>query len=317
MKTPLLTVLVADDDPISSRILERKLQSWGYDTLHSRTGGAAWEELSRSDIRLALLDWMMPEVDGPEICRRIREQKKTRYTYIILLTSRDHPQDTITGLRAGADDYMTKPVNFLELKARLQTGQRIIALEDRLLRTQERLTELATRDTLTKLWNRRMILRFLEEEFARAGRNGDPVGCVMIDIDNFKNINDTHGHQSGDKALKYVADTLAKGLRSYDKIGRYGGDELMVVLPQCGRDNIFQLAERMRLACAAGSIVVDGIEIPVTISLGCASSESLSPLSADDLILASDQALYQSKSSGRNRVTLFPIVQQPVTRRIR
>lgn len=307
MKTPLLTILVADDDPISSRILERKLQSWGYDTLHAGTGGEALKALSRPNIRLALLDWMMPEADGPEICRRIREQKKAPYTYIILLTSRDQPQDIIAGLQAGADDYMTKPVNFLELKARLQTGHRIIALEDRLLRTQERLTELATRDTLTKLWNRRMILRFLEEELARAGRSGDPVGCVMIDIDNFKNINDTHGHQKGDKTLQYVAETLAKGLRSYDKIGRYGGDELMVVLPQCGRDDLVKIAERMRLACAAESIVADGIEIAVTVSLGCALSESLSRRNADDLIVASDQALYRSKASGRNRVTLFPI----------
>lgn len=312
---PNRTILVAEDDPISRRILEKNLKSWGYETLLANDGRGAWEAIQRPDVRLALLDWMMPEADGPEICRRIREAKKGKYTYILLLTARDQPQDIITGLQAGADDYMIKPVNFLELKTRLQTGQRIIDLEDKLLQTQAQLTELATKDGLTKLWNRTFIMEFLDEELIRAGRTGSPLSLIMLDLDFFKKINDERGHRTGDEVLMRIAEILTKGVRPYDKIGRYGGDELMLVLPNCDRGDAGLIAERLRRACAAEQIRVYGKVINVTISAGCASSDHLVRPTGDRIIQACDKALYRAKAAGRNRVSAFPIRKTMARRR--
>ena len=312
---PNRTILVAEDDPISRRILEKNLKSWGYETLLANDGRGAWEAIQRPDVRLALLDWMMPEADGPEICRRIREAKKGKYTYILLLTARDQPQDIITGLQAGADDYMIKPVNFLELKTRLQTGQRIIDLEDKLLQTQAQMTELATKDGLTKLWNRTFIMEFLDEELIRAGRTGSPLSLIMLDLDFFKKINDERGHRTGDEVLMRIAEILTKGVRPYDKIGRYGGDELMLVLPNCDRGDAGLIAERLRRECAAEQIRVYGKVINVTISAGCASSDHLVRPTGDRIIQACDKALYRAKAAGRNRVSAFPIRKTMARRR--
>jgi diguanylate cyclase (GGDEF)-like protein len=312
---PNRTILVAEDDPISSRILEKKLKSWGYETLLANDGRGAWEALQRPDVRLALLDWMMPEADGPEICRRIRAREKANYTYILLLTGRDQPQDIVVGLQAGADDYMIKPVNFLELKARLQTGHRIIDLEDKLLQTHALLTELATKDGLTKLWNRTFIMKFLDEELVRAGRTGSPLSLIMLDLDYFKKINDERGHQTGDKVLIRIAEILTKGVRPYDKIGRYGGDELMIVLPNCDLESGCLIAERLRRACAAEQIRANGKAIKVTFSAGCVSSDHLVRPTGDRMIQASDKALYRSKAAGRNHVSSFPIQKTRARRR--
>jgi len=313
---PNRTILVAEDDPISSRILEKKLKSWGYETLLANDGRGAWEALQRPDVRLALLDWMMPEADGPEICRRIREGEKANYTYILLLTARDQPQDIIVGLQAGADDYMIKPVNFLELKARLQTGQRIIDLEDKLLQTQAQLTELATKDGLTKLWNRTFIMKFLDEELIRARRTSSPLSLIMLDLDSFKKINDERGHQTGDNVLMRIAEILTKDVRPYDKIGRYGGDELMIVLPNCDLESGCLIAERLRRACAAEQIRANGKAIKVTFSAGCVSSDHLVRPTGDRMIQASDKALYRAKAAGRNHVSSFPIQKTRARRRM-
>ncbi|MCX6564177.1 MAG: diguanylate cyclase [Candidatus Aminicenantes bacterium] len=314
-KIPNRTILVADDDPISRRILEKTLKSWGYETLLVNNGKGALDALQRPDVRLALLDWMMPEADGPEICRRIREGKKANYTYILLLTGRDQPQDIVVGLQAGADDYMTKPVNFLELKARLQTGHRIIDLEDKLLQTHALLTELATKDGLTKLWNRTFIMKFLDEELVRARRTSSPLSLIMLDLDSFKKINDERGHQTGDKVLIRIAENLTKSVRPYDKIGRYGGDEFIIVLPNCDLGSAGLIAERLRRACAAEQIRANGKAIKVTFSAGCASSDRLVQPTGDRLIQASDKALYRAKAAGRNRVSSFPVQKTRARRR--
>lgn len=300
------TILIAEDDPISLRILEKNLKGWGHEILLAKDGKGAWEALQRPDVRIAILDWMMPEADGLEICRRIREAKKPKYTYVLLLTARDQSQDIIAGLQAGADDYMIKPVNFLELKARLQTGLRIIDLEDKLLETHAQLTELATKDGLTKLWNRTFITKFLDEELARAGRTGSPLSLIMIDLDYFKKINDERGHRMGDKVLVRISEILTNSVRPYDKIGRYGGDELLLVLPNCDLEAAGMIAERLRLACAGEQIRSNGKEMAVTISAGCASSDHLVRLTGDRLVQACDKALYRSKAAGRNRVSVFP-----------
>lgn len=298
----LIKVLIAEDDRVCSRILDKRLRQWGYQTLLAKNGNEAWRALQKPGQRVALLDWMMPKIAGVELCRRIRQISKPNYTYIILLTSKDQTQDVIKGLQAGADDYMTKPVNFLELHARLQTGRRIIQLEDHLLETQKRLYELSTRDNLTALWNRATILQFLEEELAQGAREKSPTSAIMLDVDEFKMINDSFGHLAGDSVLRSVADSLTGNVRIYDKIGRYGGDEFLAVLPNCSIRNVLKIAERLRAACAKKKIRVPGGSISVTISLGCSSSEPKDLLSADRLIWDCDRALYQAKRWGRNRV---------------
>jgi two-component system cell cycle response regulator len=299
-------VLIAEDDPVSARVLERHLTDWGCETIVARDGRAAWGEIRKENVRLALLDWMMPGLDGVEICRRVRRMPLTRYKYLILLTARDDPRDIVVGLEAGADDYMTKPLDYLELRARLNTGRRVIELEDQLRATQRRLYALATRDGLTGLWNRTAILDFLERELERRARRGDPVSLMMIDVDRFKTINDQHGHLAGDAAFRTVARRLRKKLRPYDRLGRYGGDEVLVVLPGCGPEEAASVAERLRSAVSDQAVRVGKKAVPLTLSIGVASADGARPGSTDLLIKAGDDALYRAKKAGRNRVIQAP-----------
>jgi two-component system, cell cycle response regulator len=299
-----LRVLLADDDPVSSRILDRYVRKWGFEPIPAANGNEAWDRLKERETRLAILDWEMPGAEGPELCRRVRAEGKTNYTYIILLTARDEPVDIIAGLNAGADDYMTKPLQFQELRARLQTGRRIVELEDKLLESQERLYELATKDGLTGLWNRRTIIQFLEEELAHGKRNADATSIIMIDVDHFKSINDTCGHQAGDVVLSTLASRLSRCMRPYDRIGRYGGDEILIVLPQCSPADVGRIAERLRRQCVRKPARWKGAEMGFTLSIGCASSTGFARPTADRLIHAGDQALYEAKRLGRNRVEI-------------
>ena len=309
--TSLPAVLIAEDDLISSRILEKNLRTWGYETTVAVNGTQAWEALRAPQTRLALLDWMMPGAEGPELCRRIRALNKASYTYIILLTARDGTQDVIEGLEAGADDFMTKPVNFSELKARLQTGTRIIALEDKLLESQKRLFELATRDSLTGIWNRATILRFLSEEMNHGARENYQVSTILIDVDFFKKVNDTCGHPIGDKLLGRVSVCLEKNIRPYDKVGRYGGDEFLIVLPNCSLYQVSLVAERIRASCSHMKVRTAGNRVKPTLSLGCASSECFRRPGVNRMIKESDRALYQAKSAGRDRVELCAELEPP------
>ncbi len=299
---PPLRVLAADDDPISARILSKAILDWGMEAVVARNGLEAWRTLQGRGVRMALLDWEMPEIDGLEICRRIRSAGGKHYTYIILLTSRDKSEDVIAGLESGADDYMIKPVKFDELRARLQAGRRIIALEDKLLQSQRRLFDLATKDGLTRLWNRRTILQFLDEELAHGARTGDPTSLIMMDVDNFKTINDTCGHQAGDRVLAALAKRLQKLVRPYDRIGRYGGDEILVVLPNCGLDHAAGIAERLHREAIGKPAKLRGQALGFTISLGVSSTEGRIRSMADRIISAVDMALYEAKRLGRDRV---------------
>jgi two-component system cell cycle response regulator len=298
-------ILIADDDPVSSRIMIKSLESWGLETASAQNGGEAWQTLQDPKIRMALLDWEMPEADGPELCRRVRATAGKHYTYIILLTSRDKSEDIIAGLEAGADDYMVKPIKFQELKARLQTGRRIIELEDKLLQSQKRLYDLATKDGLTKLWNRRTILQFLEEALAQGEREGKPISLIMMDIDHFKTINDTCGHQAGDKVLSALSSRLQKLVRPYDRIGRYGGDEILIVLPNCRLAHAAGIAERLRRDCVRKPAKYNGQPLGFTLSIGVSSSENRARPTADRIIQAGDLALYEAKRLGRDRVVRF------------
>jgi len=242
-------------------------------------------------------------MDGLELCHKIRNEyqpKEEKYLYIILLTGRDLEEDIITGLSAGADDYITKPFSYMELKVRIQNGERINALQDIVLQK-------ANTDSLTQLWNRKKILELLEEELNRNFRDNKSVGVIMLDIDNFKTINDTYGHLIGDKVIIEVASRLKKKIRSYDKIGRYGGDELLLVLPGLGRKDAKNIAERLRESVCTKKIQTEAGTLNTTISLGVSISDNSSSPSTKKIIEESDLALYIAKARGRN----ITIVSEP------
>jgi len=306
-----MKILIAEDDPISSRILQKNVENWDYETVLARSGRAAWQALQDENLRLAILDWMMPGMHGVEVCRKIRRRKKYKYTYIILLSAKDRKQDIIAGLSSGADDYMTKPVNFLELRARLNTGKRIIDLEDKLLFIQKELKDIASRDSLTRIWNRTEITRFLSEELERGQREKKPTGVIMLDVDHFKKINDFYGHAAGDQALLQVVSRLKRKVRRSDKIGRYGGDEIIIILPNCGQTEIRKIGERLRLAVGMRRIRTELDTVPVTVSAGCATSDLPGISSAEKVIKAADGVLLRAKQRGRNCVVVAGEDQEP------
>jgi len=297
-------ILIADDDQVSRRLLEVHLDKWGYQVVTARDGDEAWRLLQDPDPpRLAILNWMMPGLEGTELCRRVRGQGEEPYIYIILLTALSGEENLCAGMDAGADDYLTKPFRVNELRVRLRAGRRIIDLQDQLIAARERLRIKAAHDPLTGLWNHEEIISTLERELARASRGGEQVAAIMADIDHFKLVNDGFGHLAGDAVLRRVADKMLERIRPYDAVGRYGGEEFLVVLFGCDGKSALALAERLRLSvCRAPIDTAEGV-IPVTISLGVALSgaglqESLA------LIRAADQALYRAKEKGRNRVEI-------------
>ena len=291
-----MNVLIAEDDIISCRALEKNLKDWGYRIHVTKNGEEAWEIIKNGGIRLAIVDWGMPKMNGLELCHKIRNEyqpREEKYLYIILLTGRDLEKDIITGLSAGADDYITKPFSYMELKVRIQNGARIIALQDIQLQK-------ANTDSLTQLWNRKKILEILEEELNRNFRENIPLGIIMLDIDNFKTINDTYGHLIGDKVIIEVASRLKKKIRSYDKIGRYGGDELLLILPGLGRQDAKNIAERLRQSVCAEKIQTEAGALNITVSLGVSIFDTASRPSTKKMIEESDLALYMAKGRGRN-----------------
>src|SRR6476660_5854864 len=242
-----MRILVAEDNPVFQSMLKNMLSKWGYEVVLAANGQDAWELLQRSPApNLAILDWMMPGLDGVEVCRRIRAVAQQRYVYVLLLTAKTEQKDLVEGMDAGADDYITKPFNTHELRVRLRSGRRILELQEQLLQAQDALREQATHDGLTGLWNRISILYILQKEAARAAREATPLAVLMADLDYFKQINDTHGHLAGDNVLRESARRLRANIRSYDAIGRYGGEEFLVVLPGCDQPGGLVQAERLR-----------------------------------------------------------------------
>ena len=295
-----MKILIAEDDFISCKTLENNLKEWGYDVISAKDGNEAWELARMNDIRLAILDWNMPGIDGIELSQKIRseyQKEDSKYIYIILLTGRGGQDDIIQGLSTGADDYMTKPYSFVELKYRIQNGERIIKNEDKRIR-------LASQDNLTKLWNRNKIFEFLDSELQRGTRENTPTGVVMIDIDHFKRINDRYGHLIGDEVLVEVADRLKSAIRPYDRIGRYGGDEIFVVLPNCGNKEARIIARRLYDSVANTKIPTEAGSLKINISIGCVTNEKFPKVSKMELIQASDNALLSAKKKGRDRIIL-------------
>jgi two-component system, cell cycle response regulator len=294
-------VLIADDDPVSRRLLEVTLANSGYQVLTAIDGGEALSALEEKDSpRLVILDWVMPQFDGVDVCRAIRTRALEPYTYIILLTVKGEQKEIIEGLEAGADDYITKPFDLLELKARLRAGRRILDLQDQLVASREQMRFEARHDVQTGLLNHSAILENLAKEVLRARREETDLGVIMVDLDHFKSVNDKFGHMAGDAVLREVARRLRSETRPYDYIGRYGGEEFVVLAPGCNLENTKMLAERLRASIASKPISDAAISVAVTASLGV--SEAVNNRSADEILKATDEALYDAKAQGRNRV---------------
>ncbi len=298
-----MKILVAEDDRLSRMMLEKSLDKAGYEVISVNNGALALAALEADDPpRLALLDWVMPEKDGVEVCREVRAHRNRAYTYFILLSSKESKKEIVQGLEAGADDYLTKPYDEEELKARLRAGERILELEDHLVEARESMRFQATHDALTSLWNRGVIEELLGREIQRSRREKSCTVVMLCDVDHFKSVNDEFGHSTGDDVLRELARRLRNSVRSYDMVGRFGGEEFLVILNKCDPGSAPARAENIRLSVAKKPFPTRSKPLPVTISVGVALSTDFEGHSADDVLGKADNALYEAKGAGRNCV---------------
>ncbi|HEX7496953.1 MAG TPA: diguanylate cyclase [Candidatus Limnocylindrales bacterium] len=296
-----MRILIADDDVTSRLVLAGVLKKHGHEVVVTVDGAEAWDALGRPDApRLAILDWVMPGLSGVDVCRRARTIESDQPPYIILLTSRGQKTDIVTGLEAGADDYLAKPFDPGELLARVDVGRRLIELQARLIEARDALSHEAMHDPLTGVLNRRAFGSVLSRELSRKRRNNNVLAVGICDIDHFKQINDTYLHQTGDEVLCGLVRIMQGNLRGHDVLGRRGGDEFVVLTEHAREDGAAILYERLRAAIADNPIQTGAGIMPITISFGVkiwADGET-----EEELLAAADAALYQAKSGGRNRV---------------
>lgn len=298
-----MRILIADDSVTSRSILASVLKKIGHDVVETVNGAEAWKELQKPDApALAILDWMMPKMDGLEVVRRVRDLQSHKPPYLIILTSKGDKADIVTGLNTGANDYLAKPFDHGELRARVEVGCRMIELQTELLKTRNALVYEATHDYLTGTLNRRAIEAELSHELSRERRRHDGLAIGICDIDFFKKINDLHGHAVGDEALCGFVRLVQKCLRDYDYLGRYGGEEFLVISSGVKESDVFNLFERMRVYVAYSAIPSMAGDIRITVSIGVKIARKNETL--DQLIMAADAALYKAKSEGRDRVCL-------------
>jgi diguanylate cyclase (GGDEF)-like protein len=299
------TILLVDDDIISRKVVERHLRKAGFQVCSVSNGQQALDQLDRQFYPIVVTDWMMPEIDGPQLCRKIRERITQNYVFIILITARDSKTDIVSGLQAGADDYLTKPIHPDELVARINTGIRVLKLEQSLRSANEEIRFLSITDPLTGCFNRGYLNGRLPEEIKRARRYQHPLSVLLIDIDHFKKVNDTHGHQTGDRVLKSFAQCLTTQVRGkIDWIVRYGGEEFLVILPETDCKGALALAERLRRTVRAHPVEIPGGSLVVTASFGgaCANfHENYQDAGMEAMINMADEQLYRSKKKGRNQ----------------
>jgi diguanylate cyclase (GGDEF)-like protein len=300
-------ILVADDSGVSRHVICAFLRASGHDVISAKDGTEALEAL-RSDtgISLALVDWMMPGLDGIEVCRELRAIPDRAYTYMISVTSKSEKQDIVCALEAGFDDFLTKPVQSAELSARLLVGSRIINLQEKLIQTCELSQFKAAHDSLTGIWNRGAILEFLRAQLAIAARHASNLALMMVDVDHFKKINDTYGHSVGDSVLIHIARLMNSSIRASDWLGRYGGEEFLVVASESPGNDAIRVAERLRLAVANNPFISGELSISLTISIGIANSHSNMSPTPEALVRIADSALYRAKDNGRNRIEVDP-----------
>jgi diguanylate cyclase (GGDEF)-like protein len=302
-----MQALVVDDSAVYRKLIGDHLRSWGFGVTLAETGSEAWQILEKPDApKLALLDWVLPDLDGIELCHRIRKVGSSGpYVYVILLTSNEGRQSMLDALQAGADDYLVKPFDELELKARLLVGKRILDLQEELVSARESMRHAATHDSLTGLMNRGEILGMLQRELERARRDRKPVSVVLGDVDLFKSVNDTLGHLFGDEALREIGRRLRTKLRIYDGVGRYGGEEFLMVLPNCDLPNALLRANELRESVGSTPVVSSGEERLITMSMGVAVSACDGKNEVEALLNHADAGLYAAKEKGRNRIEHF------------
>lgn len=302
-----MQVLVVEDSPIYRHLITSHLQDWGFSFVVAKNGAEALKCLqSPARPKLVLLDWVLPDISGIELCRKIREAgSNNSYSYVILLTAKDGKEDLLDGMNAGADDYLAKPFDERELKARLLVGKRIVALHDELVAARESMRYAATHDSLTGILNRGEVVEMLKLEMERARRAGKPVSVVLADVDHFKKINDTFGHPFGDKVLKEVAKCLRSKLRVYDGVGRYGGEEFLLVLTDCNLMNAIIKADDIRASISKTPFTSGTLSSSLTVSMGVGVSTDHPAGDVAALLNQADQGLYRAKANGRNRVEHF------------
>jgi len=299
-----LHVVVAEDDPLARTMLTRILSKWGYVVDDVENGQLAWEALERTGARLLITDWAMPFMTGVDLCRRIRTDVLPAYVYTILLTSKDDKEAILEGFSSGADDYLTKPFDRDELRARVRAGERIVKLETELREARGRLEIMASTDELTGIANRRAALSRLQEALARCARVRENLVLLMLDVDHFKKLNDTYGHAAGDAVLREFVLRVKSQLREYDVLGRIGGEEFLAVLPGITLEVGISVAERVRQAVDSTPFLVPGAEIAATVSLGLSAANPDAVPTVDTLMQIADEALYQAKKNGRNQVVV-------------
>ena len=299
-------ILVVDDNRDNVEIIATRLRFRGYQIDEASDGAEALALITKAPPDLILLDVMLPDIDGYEISRRIKGDDSLPFIPIILVTARDTTQDKVAGLDAGADDYLTKPIDFPELEARVRSMLRIKKLQGEIERQNRELERLSISDGLTGLFNHRHIHALLNEEFERADRTAERLTVAMFDLDRFKSVNDTHGHQAGDRVLEQLADILRESAREIDRIGRYGGEEFMVLLPGTSIDDAEVFVERVRREVARRPFAIGTDEpLHMTISVGVATYPHERINSPETLVRVADEALYAAKAAGRDRVVRF------------
>lgn len=308
---PHFPILIVEDDPVSRRLLEKTLVKAGHEFVSVENGRKALEEFKEQFFPIVLTDWMMPEMNGLELCRAIRERTNTGYVFTVLLTAKDSKDDIVAGLEAGADDYLTKPVNQAELIARIKTGIRILELERSLKRANEEIRILSITDPLTGCYNRGYMTERLPQEIKRAKRYRHSLSLVLCDIDHFKKINDTYGHQVGDRILKEFVQWINESIRDgVDWLARYGGEEFLIVVPETDTKGACCMVERLRRMLSQKAIGIQGERIRITASFGVTGLDPDTPdekILPEALITQADECLYQAKQEGRNRVRVSGI----------
>lgn len=304
-----MKLLIADDDMTSRTILSVMTEEWGYEPVCAEDGEVAWELLQEEDApTLILLDWEMPRLHGLDLCVRIRESIVDNPPYIIMLTAHDHTDDIVTGLEKGANDYIPKPYNSMELQARLNVGKRMVTLQKELQDAKERLELLASHDELTGISNRRSFNERFRAEWLRARRHKESLSVAILDIDYFKKFNDFYGHVPGDECLRTVAQTIASSLkRPMDFLARYGGEEFAIILPQTSDPGpiLNECCHAVEALAIDHSASTAGV---VTVSIGGAAIIPTGDLDAvEDLLNRADAELYKAKEGGRNRVSIIDL----------